>query len=37
MDLYTVDMNFESSSDNNITTSLDLSKYKFVMDSDDDD
>jgi hypothetical protein len=32
-DLYTVDMNFESNSGNNIAASLDLSKYEF--DNDD--
>lgn len=36
-DLYTVDINFESASGNNIAASLDLSKYEFVKDSDDDD
>jgi hypothetical protein len=36
-DLYTVDMNFESSSGNNIAASLDLSKYEFVKDFDDND
>ena len=35
-DLYTVNMNFESSSGNNIAALLDFSKYEFVMDSDDD-
>ena len=32
-DLYTVDMNFESNSGNNIAASLDLSRSEFVKDS----
>lgn len=36
-DLYTADINFESNSGNNIATSLDLSKYEFIKDSDNDD
>jgi hypothetical protein len=30
-------MNFESNSGNNIAASLDLSKYDFLKDSDNDD
>jgi hypothetical protein len=36
-DLYTVDVNFESNSGDNIATSLDLSRYEFTADSNDSD